>query len=187
MCDLTKEDIEMKWEIVDSKYLFTRPWLTVRQDKVKLPNGVTNPEYYVLEYPTWVNVIAITKDGEFVMVKQYRHGLGIIATELCAGVSEYDETPLETAKRELYEETGYGNGEWELSMIISANPGSLNNLNYCFIARNVEKIGMQHLDKTEEIKVVLINETELFNMLINDQMKQSLMAAPLWKYFALKQ
>ena len=177
---------EMKWKIVESEYLHRRPWLTVRRDTVKLPNGVIYPEYYVLEYPTWINVIALTKDGDFVIVKQYRHGLGIVATELCAGVAEVGETPLEAAKRELLEETGFGGGDWELNMVISANPGSQNNLTYSFVARGVELISGQHLDATEDIKVEILTEEEVRELLIDDGMKQSLMAAPLWKYFALE-
>lgn len=176
----------MKWKVLDTEYLFRRPWLTVRRDTVELPNGTVHPEYYVLEYPKWINVIALTPEGKFVMVKQYRHGLGIVATELCAGVVEDNEDPLEGAKRELLEETGFGGGEWELSMVISANPGSQNNLAYCYIARNVVQMTEQHLDATEDIRVELLTEDEVYSMLLSDNLKQSLMAAPLWKYFALK-
>lgn len=179
-------DEAMKWKVLGTEYLFTRPWLTVRRDKVQLPNGTIHPEYYVLEYPTWVNVIALTNDGKFVMVKQYRHGLGIVATELCAGVAEQGETPLEAAKRELMEETGFGGGEWELNMVVSANPGSQDNLSYSFIARGVEKLSDQHLDETEDVKVVILTEEQVYDMLAKDELKQALMAAPLWKYFALK-
>ncbi|MDE6418463.1 MAG: NUDIX hydrolase [Duncaniella sp.] len=181
-----KSDEQMKWELVKSDYLFNRPWLTVRRDTVRLPNGVIHPEYYVLEYPRWINIIAITKDGRFVMVRQYRHGLGIVSTELCAGVVEDGEDTLEGAKRELLEETGFGGGEWELSMVISANPGSQNNLSYCYIARGVEQISTQHLDTTEDIEVVFMTEEEVYGMLVRDELKQALMCAPLWKYFALK-
>ena len=55
-------DDEKKWEVLHSEYLIRRPWLTARRDHVRLPNGVENPEYYVLEYPDWVNVIALTRD-----------------------------------------------------------------------------------------------------------------------------
>lgn len=113
-----------KWKTLASEYLFRRPWLTARRDTVQLPNGVVHDEYYVLEYPTWVNVIAITTDGRFVMVEQYRHGLQDIFTELVAGVAEKGETPIEAAKRELLEETGFGGGEWTLNTVLSANPGS---------------------------------------------------------------
>lgn len=179
-------DEEMIWTLEGSEYLFRRPWLTVRRDTVRLPNGTVHPEYYVLEYPTWVNVIAITADGKFVMVKQYRHGLGIVETELCAGVVEDGEEPLEGARRELLEETGFGGGDWELLTVLCPNPGSQNNLSYSFIARGVEKISDQHLDDTEDIKVELLTEDEVRALLLTDTMKQALMAAPLWKYFALK-
>ncbi len=175
-----------KWKILESEYLIKRPWLTARRDKVVLPTGVVHDEYYVLEYPTWINVIAITKDGKFVMVEQYRHGLQDIFTELVAGVAEKGEEPLHAAKRELMEETGFGGGEWVLNTVICANPGSQNNLTYSYIATGVEKVGSQHLDETEDVSVKLLTEAEVYEMLENDQVKQALMAAPLWKYFAKK-
>lgn len=178
-------DDAMKWRLIDSEYLSRRPWLTVRRDTVELPNGTVHDEYYVLEYPKWINVIAITPEGKYVMVKQYRHGLGVVATELCAGVVEEGEDPMEGAKRELLEETGYAGGEWELTMEISANPGSQNNFAYCYTARGVEKVSEQHLDATEDINVVLLSEDEVRDMLLTDDIKQALMAAPLWKHFAL--
>ncbi|MCI9054033.1 MAG: NUDIX hydrolase [Muribaculaceae bacterium] len=175
-----------KWKVLGSEYLFRRPWLTVRRDRVELPNGTVHPEYYVLEYPTWVNVIAITEEGQFVMVRQYRHGLGEVSTELCAGVAEKGEEPIEAARRELMEETGFGGGDWTLNMVISGNTSTTDNLTYSFIARGVKKLSGQHLDATEDIQVLLMSEQEVYDLLLADKMKQSLMAAPLWKYFALK-
>ena len=67
---------DMKWNTLKSEYLIRRPWLTARRDTVELPTGVVNDEYYVLEYPTWVNVIAVTADGRYVFIRQYRHGIG---------------------------------------------------------------------------------------------------------------
>ena len=177
---------DRKWEILSTEYLIRRPWLTARRDHVKLPTGVENPEFYVLEYPDWVNVIAITKEGEFVMIRQYRHGLGETRYELCAGVSEEGEDPVESARRELYEEAGYGGGEWQLWMTISANPSTTNNLTYCFLATGVERISSQHLEETEDITVHLLTEAEVKALLVNDEIRQALMAAPLWKYFSLK-
>ncbi len=178
-------DDSMKWRVIDTEYLSRRPWLTVRRDTVELPNGTVHPEYYVIEYPKWINVIAITPERKYVMVKQYRHGLGVVATELCAGVVEENEDPLDGARRELLEETGFGGGEWELSMVISANPGSQNNLTYCYTARNVIPVDSQHLDNTEDITVCLLSEDEVREMLVTDDIRQSLMAAPLWKHFAM--
>lgn len=173
-----------KWEVLGREYLYRRPWLTVRRDRVRLPTGAVNDEYYVLEYPTWVNVIAIDREGRFVMVEQYRHGLQEVFTELVAGVAEEGEDPLEAARRELLEETGYAGGTWRLNTVLSANPGSQNNLSYSFIATGVERVAEQHLDETEDVAVRLLSRDEVLQLLRSDTLKQALMAAPLWKYFA---
>ena len=173
-----------RWETISSEYLFRRPWLTVRHDKVRLPDGRINPEFYVLEYPDWVNIIAITADGEFVMERQYRHGLDKTCYELAAGVVEDGETPLEAARRELEEETGYGGGEWKELMLISGNPSTTSNLTHCFLAVGVEKVSAQHLDNTEDLSVCLLALDQVRQLLVSDKIRQSLMAAPLWKYFA---
>lgn len=175
-----------EWKTLASEYIVDRPWLRARRDTVELPSGVVYPEYYVLEYPDWVNVIAINREGRFVMVEQYRHGLGRVQTELCAGAMEPGETPLEAARRELAEETGYTGGKWELWSVISGNPSTTNNLTHCFIALDVELTGGQHLDRTEDIAVKHLSEMEVVALMMSDDLKQSLMLAPLWKYFALR-
>lgn len=177
-------DRDMKWRTLSSRYVIKRPWLTARLDRVQLPTGAVVDEYYVLEYPDWVNTIAITEDGLFVFVRQYRYALGKTVDEICAGVCESGEQPLESAKRELLEETGFGGGEWRHFMDLSANATTHDNLTHCFIARGVKRIGMPHLDKGEDIEVRLFSRDEVYGMLCRNEIWQALMAAPLWKYFA---
>ena len=179
---MNKKDIT--WKVLQTEYLIKRPWLTARRDDVELPDGRTIPEYYVLEYPDGVNVIAITKDGHFVMERQYRHALGCTCLELPCGVIEQGETPIEAAMRELEEETGYGGGEWTELMTLSANPSTMTNLTHCFLATGVEKMTDQHLDPTEELSVHLLTREEVLDLLRNNQMMQSLMVAPLLKYLS---
>ena len=155
------EEKNKAWKTVSSKYLFRRPWLTVRCEDMLLPNGNHIPEYYILEYPDWVNTIAITKEGKFVFVRQYRPGIG----------------------RTCYE-TGYGNGNWQEYMVISANPSTHTNLTYCFLATDVELIDHQHLEATEDLSVHLLTLEEVKRLLDNNEIMQALNAAPLWKYIA---
>lgn len=184
---IVMEEDKRRWKTLESEIIVSRPpWLRVRHDKVQLPDGRINPEFYVLEYPDWVNVIAITEDGKFVMELQYRYGLDRTGYEICAGVMEKGETPEQAARRELEEETGYTGGEWEHIMTISGNSSTTNNLTHCFIARGVRPSGKRHLDSTEDLDVVLMTEEEVRSLLINDKVSQSLMAAPLWRYFAMK-
>lgn len=174
---------ERKWKILSSEYLIRRPWLTARRDVAELPDGRINDEYYVLEYPDWVNVIAVTEEGDMVLERQYRHALGKTCYELPCGVIEAGETPLEAAKRELLEETGYAGGEWREWMVLSPNPATSTNLTHSFLATGVRKVDGQHLDATEDIEVHLKRPEFVRDLLADNQILQALMAAPLWKYF----
>ena len=180
------EQNEVKWKVLDQEYIIKRPWLTARCDKLQLPDGRIIDEYYVLEYPDWVNVIAITTDGRFVMEKQYRHGLGVHSIELPCGVMEEGETPIEAAKRELLEETGFGGGTWSEFMTLSPNPGSMTNLAHIFLAVGVEKIAEPSLDATEELTVHMMSEEDVKRLLADNKICQALMVAPLYKYFSQK-
>ena len=112
--------------------------------------------------------------------------MGLVSYELCAGVCEPDDaSPLESARRELLEETGYGNGEWEELMILSPNPGTHTNLTYCYLARNVERIESQHLEPPEDIAVELLSLEEVRALLDCNGVLQALHAAPLWKYISM--
>ena len=178
----------MNWKVLSSKYILTKRWMTVRQDEVELPTGHVIPEYFVFEYPEWVNVIAITDEGKFLLVKQYRHGVGRVCWEIPAGVVEKtDGSALAGAKRELLEETGYGNGDWSELMQISGNAASWNNITHCFLAKGVRKIGGQNLDDGEDLVCELKDEAEVRAMLERGEFVQSLMVAPLWKYFSQKE
>lgn len=178
------DDKDKQWTVLESEYLIRRPWLTARRDRVRLPNGVENNEYYVLEYPDWGNVIALTEDGKFIMERQYRHGLRWTGYEICAGVCEEGETPLESAQRELHEETGFGGGEWTHLMTISPNTSSVNNQCHCFVARGVKRVSAPHQEATEDISVHFLTVDEVRSLLLHNEIKQALMLAPLWRYFA---
>ena len=164
---MEKEDDSRKWKTLKSDIIVSRPpWLRVRHDEVQLPDGRVNPEFYVLEYPDWVNVIAITDDGHMVMEMQYRYGLGETCVEICAGVIEEGETPEQAARRELEEETGYTGGVWEKWMTISGNPSTTNNLTHCFIAnfaprklKGVESQGMILSAQDADGRLVVISPT----------------------------
>ncbi len=176
---------EQQAKILESKYLCQKPWLTVREDKIELANGVIIPEYYVLEYPNWVNTLAITKDKKFVMVRQYRHGTQTTNYELCGGCVDEGETPLQAAQRELWEETGYGNGRWHQNLKMSANPSTTNNWTYNFIAEDVELIeNKQHLDGGECLSVHLLSLDEIKELLRTNGIIQSVHACAYWKYLA---
>jgi 8-oxo-dGTP pyrophosphatase MutT (NUDIX family) len=171
------------WDVLSSSYLSRKPWLTLRQDRVRLPNGTLIEDYNVLEYSDWVNVVVVTKDGMVVLVRQYRHGIRAVHYELPAGVCEAtDPGPEETAKRELLEETGYGGGDWSLMSTLSANPGTHSNRTYTYLANVVTLMQDQQLEATEDLRVHLASPAEVHRILTAGEIMQALHAAPLWQF-----
>ncbi|HLT87719.1 MAG TPA: NUDIX hydrolase [Sphingobacterium sp.] len=172
-----------KWTLLDSKYIIRRPWATLRVDKLQLPNGNIKDEYYVLEYPIWVNMVAFTEDGQLLFVRQYRHGANEIMVELPAGVVEDGEEPIEAARRELLEETGYTFTSIEYICKLYANPATSGNLTYTYALRGGTKIQEQQLDSSEDIEVVIMEIEEAKQFLFDNKIGQALHASALFYSF----
>ncbi len=173
------------YTVLHSEYVSREPWFTVRRERVQLANGHIISSYWVHEFPAWINVIARTADGLFVFVRQYRHALGRVDFELCAGVvEEADASPMVGAKRELLEETGYGGGDWKEWMVVSQNPATHTNLTYTYLATGVEKLAAPKLDAGEEMTVHLFTQDEVLALLREGKIVQAQHAAPLWKWVA---
>ena len=164
----------MKWKIIESTYLHKVPWLTIRKDKCQLPNGNMVPAFYVNEYPDWANAFALTKEGEVVMVKQYRHGIGEVGIELCGGVIEENESWQDGMRRELLEETGYAFETMEYLGKISPNPSTTNNWVHMFLATGGIKVAEQNLDESEDVEVLLMSIDEVKQLVKENKIAQSL-------------
>jgi ADP-ribose pyrophosphatase len=166
------------WKILESNYLRKN----VRIDKCETSNGrVIEP--LVLEYGTWVTIVALTEQQKVLLIKQYRHGAQKIIWELPGGAVEEGEEPRDAAKRELLEETGYASDNIIEVGKVSPNPASHNNLMYAYIALDAQKVGDQALDEIEEIEVYPIPLDEVIRMVKHGEILQSLHVSTL--FFAL--
>lgn len=172
-----------KWTLLDSAYIIQRPWATLRVDKLQLPNGNIKEEYYVLEYPTWVNMVAITEDNELLFVQQYRHGANDILIELPAGVVEDGEEPALAARRELLEETGYAFDSCEHICQLYANPATSGNITHTYLLKGGKKVQEQDLDHSEDIDVVRMSIEDARQFLFENKLGQALHASALFYTF----
>jgi len=164
------------WKVLESSYL--RPRL--RLDKVELPNGKFL-DAIIFELSSWANILALTKDREAVLIKQYRHGVQEVLWEIPGGVVEDGEDPLEGVKRELLEETGYTASEFIQVGALYPNPAFQTNTMYCYLALNAEKVTGQSLDEGEDIEVHLVPLDELVAMAQRGEFPHALQVAALFQ------
>ncbi|MFL6245837.1 MAG: NUDIX hydrolase [Thermoanaerobaculia bacterium] len=141
------------WVVEESRITYEDQWLKVRTDRCISQSGRVIDPFHVLEYPAWVNVVALTADGEIVLVRQYRHGVGQILLEIPAGIVDPKDTPASAALRELREETGYAAEQLHLTGSMDANPATQTNRSWSFLATGATRVGQQRLDDTEDIEV----------------------------------
>jgi len=155
---------EITWETVASTYIHKHPYMSVRKLTRRAPEFGQH-DFYILEFPDWANVVAVTEDGQVVLVRQYRHGIDAINLEIPGGVVDAGEEAIAAAARELREETGYIPRDIKLLSSVSANPAIQGNWCHLFLATGCRRVQEQDLDGTESITVELVNLAELREML----------------------
>ncbi|SIR11218.1 NUDIX hydrolase [Pontibacter lucknowensis] len=166
---MTKKGIE-RWKTLKSQVVFEHKWYTLRRDHVELPNGHVMDDYFVSVRPDVVLTFPLTEDGHVLFVRQYKHAAADIFIELPGGVIDAHETnPLEAAKRELLEETGYTTDDLEPVLQVIDNPTKDTNKIYYYIARNVREVAAQDLDESEHIEVLKVPLQEVEQMIMSGQ------------------
>lgn len=172
-----------KWKLLSSEYICKEPWATLRKDTCELPDGRINDHYFVLEYPDWVNMVGITEQNELLVIKQYRHGAGMLSLEIPAGTMEPGENPVDAAIREMLEETGYAFDHIEEIATLYANPATSGNVTYTYLMTGGRKVQEQALDDHEEIDVYLVPLPEAKKMLLDNKFSQALHSSALFYAF----
>jgi 8-oxo-dGTP pyrophosphatase MutT (NUDIX family) len=121
------------------------------RENVTLDNGATTDLDFV-EHPGATAIVPFLNASRVILLKQYRHALKDYIWEIPAGTLDPDESPLNCAKRELIEETGYSAGQWQKLGEITPVPGYSDERIHIYLASAL-KPARQQLDKDEIIRV----------------------------------
>ncbi|MCG8570152.1 MAG: NUDIX hydrolase [Spirochaetes bacterium] len=151
-----------QWKIKEENKLFSCKLFDVIEYDSYLPSKDIHNNFIALHMTDWVNVFALTKEGEVIMVKQHRMGKNLVTLEVPAGIIEIGENPAVSALRELEEETGYTTDNLILLKKINVNPAIQNNNAYFYLALDCYQSKEQDLDPTEEVEMILMDQKEIF-------------------------
>ncbi|TJX61439.1 NUDIX hydrolase [Soehngenia saccharolytica] len=146
-----------------SERIYDGKILNLRVDTVELPDKKYSKRE-IVEHPGAVAIIAINENKEMIMIRQYRKAIDKILLEIPAGKLELNEEPIESAKRELKEETGYTADKIEYVMEFYTSPGFSNEKIYLFLAQGLTE-GEQELEVGEYIDVEKYSLDELMKMI----------------------
>jgi 8-oxo-dGTP pyrophosphatase MutT (NUDIX family) len=176
---MTVSDRELTWKVLDSKEDRDYRLFSVHIHQSKSPRTGDIHNFQVLSSPDWVTVIPVTADNKLVFVNQYRHGSGTLSLEPPGGLVKKGQTPEQSAREELEEETGYLADTFELLGWMHPLPALFDNKLHVFYAKNAEPTGRIHPDETEEIQTVLIPVNDLPSYIRTGKINCGIMIAAL--------
>lgn len=165
---LGKDDSHLIWKDLDSESVYDSRIFTLKRVQRESPSG-ESVSFVQVDAPDWVTVIPELPvsggESEFLIVRQFRHGNQQVGMEFPAGTVDPGESPLETARRELLEETGYEASELVEIGVTSPNPAFMNNKTHTFMARGLRQVAKQHLDEYEILDVHRKSFSQLVNLI----------------------
>ncbi len=172
-----------KWKVLKSEQLDSNRVFATRKDTSVSPVTGQEHEFFIIEAPDWVNVVAVTAQDEVVLIKQYRHGIRSETLEIPGGVVDPGESPVEAAKRELLEETGYVADRWVRIGEVVPNPAIQNNRCYTFLALSAEKVEEPNFDSTEYIVSFTTPAAEIPKLISEGKITHSLVVAAFYWFY----
>ena len=149
--------------------------------RIELEDGDGRPrgDAFTIACRDWCNVIALTPDDRIVLVWQYRFGTDALSLEIPGGVIDAGEAPIDAARRELLEETGYETDRLEPVLVVEPNPAIQDNRCFTFVAHGARPTGTTRFDAMEELETVLLPRSRLGELLDSGQITHALVHGPL--------
>ena len=163
-----------------SRELARTPIFRVSEHEAEHPRTGSVRPYVTLEAPDWVNLVALTPEGEMVLVRQWRHGTRRFELELPAGAIEDGESPEQAAARELLEETGYSAAAISRLGEVAPNAAFQHNRCYTVLAEGCVRTGETSFDEGEDIEIVLCRPSDLRAQLGGDVLNAMVFCGLYW-------
>lgn len=140
------------WQIFPDRVLLRTPIVTIKTGPVLCRRSGRRKEFYLFDFPDWVNVVAVTPDDKIVLIRQFRYGSNKVEIEIPGGMVDPGEHPVAAGCRELLEETGYAGIDARIIGRVCPNPAIQRNHCYTVLVEQARKVGEPRMDDMEDIE-----------------------------------
>ncbi len=168
-----------------SERIYEGKVINLRVDTVELPDRKYSKRE-IVEHDGAVGILAVTGEGKLIFVKQFRKSVEEILLEIPAGRIETDEAPIDCAKRELEEETGFKANSMSKMMDFYTSPGFSNEILHIYLAQNLSP-GTASPDEDEYIEVIYLTLDEALKRLEAGEIKDSKTIIAILQYQRIQQ
>jgi len=153
-----------RWKKLASREIARTRIFTVESVDFHHPARPKPQDFFVINAPDWVNVVALTPDGQLVLVRQFRYGPADFSVEIPGGVIDAGEDPLAAGVRELREETGYEGTNARLLGSVHPNPAMQNNRCHLVLVENARPTAKLDWDPDEEFEIMTRPVDEVYQL-----------------------
>ncbi len=160
MADLPPQP--QRWQKLRSVPLAHTRIFEVTREYFRHPDRAQEQEFFVVNAPDWVNVIALTPDHRLVLVRQFRYGTNDFSLEIPGGIIDAGEDCLAAAVRELREESGYVGGSARLLGSVRPNPAMQSNTCHLVLVENARPEAELEWDPNEEFEITTLPVDEVY-------------------------
>ncbi|WP_421893582.1 NUDIX domain-containing protein [Marinoscillum sp.] len=168
------------WKKQSSKLIYDNPWITVEEDMVINPGGGLSQYGKVLFKAFAIGIIPMDHEGNTWLVGQWRYTLGEYSWEIPMGGGPKSEPKLESAKRELKEETGLSAGKWTELLTMHTSNSVTDEVGYAFVAEDLTK-GETSFEETEDLRIWKLPFSEAHQMVLDGEITDSLSMVAILK------
>jgi len=171
------------WTRLDSVSLGDFKVFRLRKDLKRSPRTGRTHEFYVMDSVDWVNVVALTPERKVVLVEQYRHGTDTVELEIPGGLMDPEETsPVDTAVRELREETGYTGVRPRVIGEVLPNPAIQSNRTYTVLVEECRQTPPVQFDLGEDLITHLVPVEEIPHLVAAGRIRHCVVVAALYHF-----
>ena len=177
-----KNAVIQGWDLSPNRVVLKTPVMTVKAGPVRCRRSGSQKDFYLLDFPDWVNVVALTPGRDMILIRQFRYGSNRMEIEIPGGMINDREAPVEAGARELLEETGYAGRNAGIIGKVCPNPALQRNYCYTVLVEDAVKVAEPTMDDMEDIECFLLSEKAVSSRIAAGDIEHGLVLNALMFY-----